>query len=239
MDWTILDSGKASADHLMEKDRQLLFQLEKEERPILHFYEWEKDSATYGHFVDPYQFLDADQVKALSLDLARRPTGGGIIFHIWDFAFSVLVPSSCCAFSQNTLENYAFVNQAVLEAVKEFLQTASPLEIIPDDVRTQEKDCRFFCMAKPTKYDVVLHGKKIAGAAQRKTKHGYLHQGTISMMMPSREYLQRVLRSYESIVESMFAFSFPLMGTRSSQQELKEGRLAIKELLKKYITREI
>ena len=78
------------------------------------------DSATFGYFVNPGKFLDLDHVREKGLNLARRPTGGGIIFHLWDMAFSVIVPAHCPEFSMNTLDNYAFVNCVVLEAVGEF-----------------------------------------------------------------------------------------------------------------------
>ena len=45
-------------------------------------------------------------------------------------------------------------------------------------------------MAKPTQYDIVYKGKKIAGAAQRKKTQGYLHQGTISLAAPQIDLLQ-------------------------------------------------
>jgi lipoate-protein ligase A len=47
-------------------------------------------------------------------------------------------------------------------------------------------------MARPTKYDVMLQGRKIAGAAQRKTKAGFLHQGTIALLCPDPELLGAV-----------------------------------------------
>lgn len=238
MQWIELDSGRAKAQALMDKDLELLLALEKEAKPILHFYEWEGPSATHGYFVDPKDFFHLQEVGKKGLSLARRPTGGGIIFHIWDFAFSVLVPSSSPAFSQNTLENYAFINQAVLEAVKAFHQKMDTMEIIPEDLPSQEETCRYFCMAKPTKYDVVFQQKKIAGAAQRKTRFGYLHQGSISLCMPDKEYLEAVLLPDTKVIDSMFAYSFPLLGKDPTEQDLADGRLKMKELLKKFITRD-
>ena len=63
--------------------------------------------------------LDLKALEASGLHLARRPTGGGIIFHLTDFAFSVLIPANHPSFSQNTLENYALVNRPVAFAISE------------------------------------------------------------------------------------------------------------------------
>src|SRR5690242_9702910 len=132
-DWEILDTGRQSAEENMRLDAELLEKAESFSKPILHFYDWEGDSATYGYFTDPAKFLDLSQAHSLSLNLARRPTGGGIIFHIWDMAFSVVVPSHCSEFSINTLDNYAFVNRAVLMAIKEFLGHQPSLSLTPTD----------------------------------------------------------------------------------------------------------
>src|SRR5690242_16384610 len=104
MDWQILDTGVAPAEKNMAFDAELLENLGGQ--PILHFYEWERPSISYGYFIQPSKFLNLNNIKKQGIDLARRPTGGGIVFHLWDMAFSVLVPASSPHFSLNTLENY-------------------------------------------------------------------------------------------------------------------------------------
>jgi lipoate---protein ligase len=232
MEWEILDTGSASAEAIMRKDAALLESLSSRCAPILHFYQWEGDSATYGHFVRPYDFLDLEKVKKRGLQLARRPTGGGIVFHAWDLAFSVLVPMSCPFFSMNTLENYALVNNAVLCAVRKFLKEKAELQLTPSDSFELDSDCRRFCMAKPTKYDVMLGARKIAGAAQRRQKGGFLHQGTIALTMPPEDYLRDVLLSGTRVLEAMQAHTFPLLGMAASQEELAQARCHLRELLK-------
>ncbi|MFS8563928.1 MAG: hypothetical protein LVR00_06280 [Rhabdochlamydiaceae bacterium] len=93
MAWEILDTGKRSAKENMEIDAYLLDTLGDKRDPILHFYEWAGDCATYGYLTNPKDYLDEEGVAARGLSLAKRSTGGGIVFHSWDFAFSVLVPA--------------------------------------------------------------------------------------------------------------------------------------------------
>lgn len=90
-------------------------------------------------------------------------------------------------------------------------------------------------MARPTKYDVVLNGKKIAGAAQRKTKKGFLHQGTIALKRPSREYLSTVLLPGTKVLEAIEAHTFPLL---QEQEDLEKGREALKYELQNQFTKE-
>lgn len=230
--WNILDTGARSAEENMCLDAELLETLDSHALPILHFYDWAGDSATYGYFVEPADYLNMDGVAKVGLDLAKRPTGGGIVFHIWDLAFSVLIPAGHPQFSPNTLDNYAFVNNGVLAAVSAFLGSRPVL--IPDDAPAPDLSCTRFCMAQPTKYDVVMQGKKIAGAAQRKTKKGFLHQGTIALKMPSEQYLSSILRP-SKVLESMMASTFALLG---AEDDLEEGRLALREELINQFVRE-
>ena len=201
MEWEIIDTGANSAEKNMALDREFLNGLSQCDKPILHLYEWESPSATYGHFIDPYALLDKNKVNIHGLQLAKRPTGGGIIFHLTDFAFSVLVPSTYPLFSLNTLENYERINGMVLKAIHHFLGTDQST-LLPIEEARSDKASQHFCMAKPTKFDVMLDGKKIGGAAQRKTKSGYLHQGSISLARPPQNILEDILIDPE-VYESM------------------------------------
>jgi lipoate-protein ligase A len=231
MNWTYEKTLKQSASFIMEKDARLL---ESVETPTLHFYEWQNDAATYGCFTNPQNFLNLDNVKKQQLDLAKRPTGGGIVFHITDLAFSVLLPSSHKKFSINTLENYAFVNEAVIESIQNLKLTPTLLkeEIIPLDTA-----CNYFCMAKPTIYDVIIEGKKIAGASQRRTKKGFLHQGTISIAPLCPSFLQDILLPGTKVFEAMQLNSSYLLKENSTKREIEDLRLTLINEITKTLAR--
>lgn len=221
----VLDTGIASAEMNMSLDAKLLNELNS--TPVLHLYDWKGPSATYGHFIQPEKHLDLLFIDKHQLSIARRPTGGGIVFHIWDYAFSFLMPATHPLFSLNTLENYRFVNLVVLDVIKEFLSLQAPLGLIKDSLPVQGVDCQNFCMARPTQYDVVYNGVKIAGAAQRKTKRGYLHQGTISLAFPDEEFLRDVLLVKSDVVNAMRAYTFAPLGRLSDSKILNAARAEI------------
>lgn len=221
----IFDTGISSAEENMHFDAKLLEHLDPSGDSILHFYGWKNFSATYGYFIEPKNHLNLKKADFLGLDLARRPTGGGIVFHIWDLAFSFLMPSENIYFSDRPLENYQFVHKAVLESVKSYF-ALSP-ELIQGDAPSMGPDCKNFCMAKPTKYDVVYRGLKIAGAAQRKRRQGYLHQGTISLTSPNQAFLKEVLLSSQDVGEAMRFFTFAPVEAK----DLNKARIEIQKLL--------
>jgi lipoate-protein ligase A len=236
----ILDTHINSAEENMRIDQQLLDSLTDQSNPILHLYEWQKKSITYGYFIKKEKFLQLKNLEKHQVDAARRPTGGGIVFHIWDFAFSFLLPKNHKKYSLNTLENYDFVQQAVLETIKSFLQRS--VSLTKHDFSPSEESCKNFCMARPTKYDLLIEGKKIAGAAQRKTHKGFLHQGTIALVLPDKALLEELLLPNPSVLEAILSSTFPLFSTQESQVSTEESqekiRLAKKEisrLLAKYL----
>ncbi|MCK4934603.1 MAG: lipoate--protein ligase family protein, partial [Simkaniaceae bacterium] len=230
--WKFLDTGKRSAIENMQIDADLLERLKPSDSPILHFYDWERKSATYGYFLPIDQFLDLEQAKKWNLDLAKRPTGGGTIFHISDFAFSVLIPAAHEGYSSNTLNNYDFINKQVLRGVKNFFEKPTSPILLPNEPIALDSSSARFCMAKPTKYDVMLGGKKIAGSAQRRRKWGYLHQGSIAIALPQEKLLQDVLLKDTKVLEAMKENSYTILGSDWKEQDLLEVRNLLKNSMK-------
>lgn len=228
MAWKLIEREAASAASNMEFDSGLLKALEPSGSPILHLYDWIKPSLTYGFFAHPEKLLNLEAVERHGFDLARRPTGGGVVFHVWDLAFSVLIPAESHLYSQNTLDNYELINQVVFRVVENFVGKSALMTLTPHDAMMKNPQQAFFCMARPTKYDLVIGKKKIAGAAQRKMKQGFLHQGTIALQFPDLNLLDEILPS-EDVREAMRQTTFPLLGENDS---LEEGRKQLRELLK-------
>jgi len=231
--WKILDTGRRNADQNMAIDAELLENLSPDEAPILHFYDWEGDSATYGYFLNPASLLDLKKAQSRGLYIAKRPTGGGIIFHVCDLAFSALVPAHYMHYSINTLDNYDFINSRVKKAVKNFIQPTQKLSLLIEESTPLDESCGHFCMAKPTKYDVMLNGRKIAGAAQRKRKQGYLHQGSIAIAMPKEDFLNDVLLPGTKVKEAMLQSTFSILGPAWTPSDLQEVRTILKHQLQK------
>lgn len=231
--WKIFDSGKKTAKENMAIDLSLLESLKIDDDPILHLYDWSHPfSATYGHFLQPEKIFNDTKL----LDLAKRPTGGGVLFHTWDLAFSVLIPRNHNGYSEDIMKNYKFINDAVLIAVKKFLQSEGPMHLLPEDPIALDEYAQFFCFAKPTKYDVMFGGKKIAGAAQRRKKNGFLHQGSISIAMPSIAFLESIVPKNSRIIEAMLLHTFAPLPSEASEKEMIEARKSLQAHLQKTIT---
>jgi lipoate-protein ligase A len=202
--------------------------------PLIHHYDWQGKAATHGCFLDPYRYLCREAVEKEQLLLGKRPTGGGIIFHLTDLAFSIVVPASHPAYSCNTMENYAFVNRMVIQALQDFLGGGSP-SLLPVEPEPMDRASRHFCMAKPTRYDVIIDGRKVGGAAQRRTKQGFLHQGSISIALPSQDLLESLLLPGSRVQEAMQINSFTLLKGEVSASALQDARETLRECLNRQV----
>jgi lipoate---protein ligase len=232
MKWTFLDTGRSSAASNMSIDADLLKKLKAEDPPLLRLYDWQENSATYGYFIDPFKYIEEKSVDKYQLDLAKRPTGGGIVFHLCDLSFSLLMPASHPKFSFNTLENYAFVNAVVLEALQLFFGKEKKVELLAQEHQVEACECHQFCFSKPVQFDLVIKNKKIAGGAQRRTRNGYLHQGSIAIALPDEDFFKSVLKTNSPVFQGMKQESCALLDQSPSLQQVLKAKLELKELLK-------
>lgn len=219
-DWEIIDGVPSSPMLNMQRDAELLASLESQPRAVLHFYRWACSSATYGHFVRPSKWIDLEAARRIGLMLARRPTGGGIIFHTSDLAFSVLIPRSHALYSGETLQSYRNINRLVLEAIRDVIGRQP--ELSPRHGSALDEACRQFCMATPTIYDVMLDGRKVGGAAQRRTKWGILHQGSIALMRCD-QLLEEVLIGGSQVAAAMLQNGHYLLEHPSELQRTRQA----------------
>lgn len=220
----------------MDLDSKLLEEMQPDDAPTLHLYQWERGSGTYGHFIKPSHYLDLDKAQKRGFDLAKRPTGGGIVFHICDLAFSALVPAGFSKFSLNTLDNYNFINNGVKKAVKNFFKVSKTPSLLPDEKAPLDESSKHFCMAKPTIYDVMIGERKIAGAAQRRRRQGYLHQGSIAIALPEESFLEEILLPGTKVLEAMRQNTFSILGSDYTSSDLQDVRHQLRHHLKICLT---
>jgi lipoate-protein ligase A len=146
--------------------------------PSIRFFRWRSPALSFGYFG---KFSDV-AIYAAERDLVRRWTGGGIVFHGDDLTYSIVIPASDPVFDESSIAIYEKIHRALADAlngVGERAVVAGGVE--PGGValskRAAASGCN--CFANPVRADVMINGRKIAGAAQRRTRRGLLQQGSI------------------------------------------------------------
>jgi len=151
--------------------------------PLVRFYRWQSPALSFGYFG---RFADVASYQS-ERDLVRRWTGGGIVFHGEDLTYSILIPANDAAFAESSMSIYEKIHRALCDAL-----LASGLNPVvagvgdPGSCRAMIKarrafisEARYNCFRTPVHADVMIDGRKVAGAAQRRTLRGLLQQGSI------------------------------------------------------------
>jgi lipoate-protein ligase A len=189
------DDAARSAAMNMAIDEALL---EMANIPSIRFYRWHSPALSFGYF-GSFNYVAS---YAMQRDLVRRWTGGGIVLHGKDLTYSIIVPRKDPVFAGSSMSIYENVHRALCEALSvigkhaELLPVAAvcdrrtiqdrsihSAEITRREINATVTDRRYNdCFATPVRADVLVDGRKVAGAAQRRTRAGLLHQGSIQQV---------------------------------------------------------
>jgi lipoate-protein ligase A len=168
VNFLLLNSGKCDAAFNMALDEALLEAMTRLQKPVLRFYGWTQPAATFGYF---QKHAEVTQVTHLR-PLIRRPTGGGVVPHDADWTYSAIFPPGNEWHSLKAEESYRRIHDWLRRA---FTVMQVETELAADC----KKSAPGQCFIGHEKHDLLWHGKKIAGAAQRRNKLGLLIQGSV------------------------------------------------------------
>lgn len=166
--WLVLNSGPCDAAFNMALDEALLEAMPRLQAPVLRFYGWTEPAATFGYFQKYAEVAATTKLRPL----IRRPTGGGIVPHDADWTYAAVFPAGHEWHSLKAEESYRRIHDWLRLA---FAELKVETELAPCCKKTLPGQC----FIGHEKFDLLWHGKKIAGAAQRRNKLGLLIQGSI------------------------------------------------------------
>ena len=193
--------------------------LETSLAPVLRIYLWAEPSVSFGYS----QSLAEVKKTAPALPLVRRWTGGGIVEHTGDWTFALVCPVSAAAAKMPPDETYSLIHSAMVEALQHEGLAARL-------VRSGESSPGLSCFTAPAVHDVFnAAGEKICGGAQRRTRHGFLHQGSLQKVPLGPHFAQHFATALSPSVTS-FALS-PALEERAG--ELATNRYATRTWLEK------
>lgn len=209
--WLLLNSGPCEPAFNMALDEALLESAARLQKPVLRFYGWTEPAASFGYF---QKFAEVARTTHLR-PLIRRPTGGGIVPHDADWTYSVVLPPDHQWHSLRAEESYRRMHEWIRAA---FAELKMETELAP----SAKKSLSGQCFAGHEKFDLLWHGKKIAGAAQRRNRLGLLIQGSIQApsVSPERNRFERALCA---VAEGIFSAKWIAFTPDAILRELSEN----------------
>ncbi|QQL44649.1 lipoyl protein ligase domain-containing protein [Sulfuriroseicoccus oceanibius] len=166
------DRGDRDAAGQMAVD-EVLLQMQRDV-PLLRVYQWSGPAITLGYFesvAEARQKLDAYDVPVV-----RRFTGGGSVLHGDDFPYTLIVPKgeATDGFLRARTESYEVIHSALGAALAVVGVAGVGL------AASGGQQVGVPCFQSPVEADLVQEsGDKVAGAGQRRTRDGLIHQGSV------------------------------------------------------------
>jgi len=171
--WRLILNPRTPGSQNMVIDKTLFKNLETNTAsPALRIYSWLRPCISVGYSQTPENELDLSLCRELGIQVVKRPTGGGIVFHTKaEATYSFVIPFE---------REFRNGSPEILNKTSKALVTA--LSSFGIDVHISENRKRWnsrFCFSYPSRCEITANGRKIIGMAHRIGKRGMLQQASI------------------------------------------------------------
>ncbi len=159
----------------MARDETLLH--DESLRPAaLRIYAWTPPTISLGYFQRHAQ-LAALPPALRGLAVVRRCTGGGAILHDREVTYCLVLDESIDVARKAPHILYSMVHECWRAALADAAPQAA---LAPDSFPLPTpRDGPFFCFERPGRADLLLHGEKLLGSAQRRLPGRVLQHGSL------------------------------------------------------------
>ena len=181
--WNYIDSGPNLGVYNMAVDEELLARAQAgADRPVLRLYAWQPPAVSLGRFQKSETAVNAEACKRLGFDIVRRITGGRAVLHDRELTYSIIARTDNPLFPGTVLGTYKVIAAGLLAGLRNL---GIPAELVARGSRHAErvdKNARdAACFSSPSWYELLVHGRKIVGSAQRRVSGAFLQHGSILM----------------------------------------------------------
>jgi len=147
-------------------------------------YQWDPGCLSLGYHQDPAT-VDWAACEEQGIDVTRRQTGGGGIYHDThgDISYSVTAPAD--EFPSELLEAYHLLCEPVLDAFERMGVDADFVDHEADSIYTPACYLRGLHPA----HDIVANGRKISGNAQYRRKDAVIQHGSLTYSSSTDQHL--------------------------------------------------
>jgi lipoate-protein ligase A len=179
MNLDILPVRAGGAAENMACDFLLLQRYPRTGVPRFRHYGWHRPAFTFG-YSQKISFVRTTLPADGTFDLCRRPTGGGLVDHRDDWTYALVIPRGHPLEELRATQSYRDVHECLAAALCA-QGVAAVTKPVDSSTPAATGAPAGICFERAEFHDVVHEGsgEKIAGAAQKRNKHGLLFQGSI------------------------------------------------------------
>lgn len=212
--WRLLELDKNNAAMNMAIDEAILINCSKGKSPnTIRLYEWVPSAVSIGYFQNPKAEVDLEKCKEEGVDVVRRITGGGAVFHdnMGEVTYSLIASEEERIIPKDILRSYQMICGCIIEGLLSLGVEAS---------------------FQPVN-DIVVAGKKISGNAQTRRLGMVLQHGTILVDADLDKMFQLLKVSDEKIRDKMISSAEKRVTTLNKELSKKPSHEKVAEALEK------
>lgn len=168
--WDDRGEGRRGAVN-MAIDEALLGESGRIRTPVLRFYCWDRPTLSFGYFI-PLAVASAS--CRVGESMVRRWTGGGLVHHDSATTWSLAVPMTDAFCRLRPTDAYTQLHAVLARCLA--AEGMTSIQLVSETHPTVPGGN---CAEVPALGDLLWRGNKLAGAGQRRTRQGLLHQAAI------------------------------------------------------------
>lgn len=197
--WRVIDTGPCCGRENMAIDEALFRCFDpSSSRPVLRLYGWQPPALSLGRFQKAEDDLDLDRCKADNLDVVRRITGGGAIYHADELTYSLVCSTRHMPLASSVKDSFRLITSFLLDFYRYLgLKADYAVDMMPVGSRLGERTP--LCFAGKESYDIVINGRKIGGNAQRRTRNLIFQHGSVPILNRFEDGVGYMLKRPEGI----------------------------------------
>jgi lipoate-protein ligase A len=173
--WDLIVDPPATGAQNMARDRELLDELVRGERPAtLRFYSWDPACISLG-LGQREEILDMEAVRAAGLDVVQRPTGGQALVHDREVTYSVVASQRDPVVGGTLMRTYHVITEA-------FLAGLAGLGIAGEGAACEPRPAAGVtpvCFASASAEEILVGGRKLLASAQWRSRGAFLQHGSL------------------------------------------------------------
>jgi lipoate---protein ligase len=225
--WRVVDLQTNSAPMNMALDEAISNEIFEGANPTIRFYRWKPSAVSIGYFQSLQDEVNLEKCKELGIEIVRRRTGGGAVFHDFNGEITYSIIGKQELFPKDLTQSYKQICGYLVDALSSLGMNAvfHPIN------------------------DILVDGRKISGNAQTRRNGILLQHGTIlydldvekmfTVLKVTKEKIsdkliqsvkQRVTRVLDFNQISMEELNKALINSFTKDKEFEFGEYSEKEL---------
>lgn len=166
----------------MTRDRQLLDQAESSLTPltVIRFYQWDTPTVSLGHNQNAEKAIDSKYCQDQKIPIVHRPTGGRAVLHSEELTYAV-ISNDLSLFGDSIRDGYLRIGHALKTGIARIGIHSKLAKGVKKTALTFREGNKKPCFISPSRAELLVNNRKIAGSAQRRLKRAFLQHGSIPL----------------------------------------------------------